>query len=73
MIELREVCRSLDVYLCSYVTSWMTHHCRVVLGGWSFLQRFTPLPSFLSLETIILTEVLWSLGALEMVLSPFLD
>ncbi len=65
-----EACRSLDVVLGSFMTSWMSRHCAlgVILVGRPLLGRFTTVTSFLHLWIMALTVVHWSPKALEMAL-----
>ncbi len=69
-IEVSETCSSLDVVLCSFITTWMSPHCTlgVILVGRPLLGRFTNVPNVLHLWIMALTVVRWSPKALKMAL-----
>ncbi len=73
LIEASEACSSLDVFLGSLMTSWMSRHCAlgVILVGQPLMGRFTTVPSFLHLWIMALTVVRWSPKALEWLYNPF--
>ncbi len=70
LIEASEACRSLDVVLGSFMTSWMSRRCAlgVIVLGRPLQGRFTTVPSFHHLWIMVLTVARWSPKALEMAL-----
>lgn len=55
--DLIKACSFSDVYLCSFVTSCMSHQCALgrIFVLWPSCGRFTTVPSFLSLELMTFT------------------
>ncbi len=71
--EASEACSSLDVVLCSFMTSWMSRRFAlgVFLVGQPLLGRFTTVPNILHLWIMALTVVRCSPKALEMALTLY--